>query len=173
VIDLVEGDEVARLVTVGSGDYQDALNRAEMSDDGQIIAVISDGDEDNSHPELEVFDRNLNVIGGLDMPGSAYDMDMTRDGRYLVVGARHAHWEAGGDDGDAFGYRTPIDMPGDLNCDGEVNTLDIEAFTLALTDPAGYQAAYPDCDINLADVNGDGSVNTLDIEAFVDLLTGP
>lgn len=61
---------------------------------------------------------------------------------------------------------------GDLNCDGTVNNFDIDAFVLALTDPAGYQAAYPDCDINLADINGDGAVNNFDIDPFVALLTG-
>jgi hypothetical protein len=62
---------------------------------------------------------------------------------------------------------------GDLNCDGVINTLDIEAFILALLDPDGYALMYPDCDRMLADINGDGAVNTLDIEAFVALLTGP
>jgi hypothetical protein len=63
--------------------------------------------------------------------------------------------------------------PGDMNCDGELNTLDIEPFVMALTNPTAYQFYYPDCDVNLADINDDGAVNTLDIEAFVDLLTGP
>jgi hypothetical protein len=61
--------------------------------------------------------------------------------------------------------------PGDLNCDGTVNTLDISPFVLALTDPSTYEIEYPDCDRMLADVNGDGAVNSLDIDAFVDLLT--
>jgi len=60
---------------------------------------------------------------------------------------------------------------GDLNCDGVVNNFDIDPFVLALTDPAGYKAAYPNCDIMLADCNGDGAVNNFDIDPFVDLLT--
>lgn len=59
---------------------------------------------------------------------------------------------------------------GDLNCDGFVNTFDIDAFVLALTDPAGYAAAYPRCDSTLADANDDGSVNAFDIDSFVNLL---
>jgi hypothetical protein len=62
---------------------------------------------------------------------------------------------------------------GDLNCDGAIDAFDIEPFILALTDPAGYAAAYPDCDIDLADVNGDGTVDSFDIEPFIALLTGP
>ena len=61
---------------------------------------------------------------------------------------------------------------GDLNCDGSVNAFDIDPFVLALTDPAGYAAAWPDCDIMLADCNGDGVVDAFDIDPFVELLTG-
>ncbi|MBU0718066.1 MAG: hypothetical protein KJ749_07450 [Planctomycetes bacterium] len=62
---------------------------------------------------------------------------------------------------------------GDLNCDGAVNAFDIDPFVLALTDPAGYAAAWPNCDIMNGDINGDGVVNAFDIDPFVDLLTGP
>ncbi len=61
---------------------------------------------------------------------------------------------------------------GDLNCDGLVNVFDIDPFVLALTDPAAYALAYPDCDYMLADINGDGLVNVFDIDPFVELLVG-
>ncbi|MCG3125319.1 MAG: hypothetical protein CHACPFDD_00137 [Phycisphaerae bacterium] len=61
---------------------------------------------------------------------------------------------------------------GDMNCDGSVNGFDIDGFTLALTDPAGYASTYPDCDINLGDTNSDGSVNGFDIDEFVAILGG-
>ena len=64
-------------------------------------------------------------------------------------------------------------LPGDLNCDGEVNAFDIDPFVLALTDPDGYAAAWPDCDVMLADCNGDGEINVFDIDPFVELLAGP
>ncbi len=60
--------------------------------------------------------------------------------------------------------------PGDLNCDGQINALDIEPFLVALFDPKEYPVRYPECDINLADINGDGSIDALDIEPFLDLL---
>ena len=66
----------------------------------------------------------------------------------------------------------PAYQPGDLNCDGLINGFDIDPFVLALTDPAGYAAAYPDCDRMLADCNNDGVVNGFDIDPFVALLTG-
>jgi hypothetical protein len=57
--------------------------------------------------------------------------------------------------------------PCDINCDGDVNTLDIEPFIAILT-----QGATP-CSACAGDTSGDGTINTLDIEPFVDCLTGP
>ncbi|MEW6251068.1 MAG: SBBP repeat-containing protein [Planctomycetota bacterium] len=61
---------------------------------------------------------------------------------------------------------------GDLNCDGIVNFDDINPFVLALSDPVGYAAAFPNCNINNGDVNGDGAVDFDDINPFVALLAG-
>lgn len=61
--------------------------------------------------------------------------------------------------------------PADANCDGVVNNFDIDPFVLAITDPAAYELAYPDCDINACDVNGDGVINNFDIDPFVGCLT--
>jgi hypothetical protein len=74
-----------------------------------------------------------------------------------------------------FWASVPGFQPGDLNCDGLLNTFDIDPFVLALTSAPGfaaYQAVYPDCDGMLADVNCDGYVNTFDIDPFVLCLTG-
>ena len=62
---------------------------------------------------------------------------------------------------------------GDVNCDGVIDTLDIEPFLVALFDPQGYEALYPDCDITLADIDGNGIIDALDIEPFLWLLFGP
>jgi hypothetical protein len=63
-------------------------------------------------------------------------------------------------------------MLGDLDCSGAVNSDDINPFVLAVSDPVAYQAAFPACDVNLADCNDDGWVNFDDINAFVALLAG-
>ena len=63
--------------------------------------------------------------------------------------------------------------PGDLNCDGNVDFGDINPFVLALTNPAGYAAAFPNCNILNGDINGDGLVDFGDINPFVRLLTQP
>jgi hypothetical protein len=73
----------------------------------------------------------------------------------------------------------------DLNNDGSVNFGDINPFVLALSNPAGYAAAYPglaETDesgqhftgglvLFLGDLNCDGSVNLRDINPFVVRLT--
>ena len=65
----------------------------------------------------------------------------------------------------------PLEL-GDANCDGVVNLFDIDPFVLAMSDPSGYEAAYPDCDRMLADTNADGSVSNFDIDPFVATLAG-
>jgi hypothetical protein len=65
-----------------------------------------------------------------------------------------------------------IGLRGDLNCDGVVNFDDINPFVLALSDPAGYQAAFPNCHILNGDCNGDGYVDCDDINPFVAILSG-
>ncbi|MEW6199904.1 MAG: VCBS repeat-containing protein [Planctomycetota bacterium] len=64
-------------------------------------------------------------------------------------------------------------LPGDLNCDGQVDFGDINPFVLALTNPAGYAAAFPHCDLMNGDINDDGKADFGDINPFVRLLTGP
>jgi RHS repeat-associated protein len=56
------------------------------------------------------------------------------------------------------------------NCDGLVNSFDVDPFIMALTNPSGYAATYPDCMIELGDLNGDGLVNTGDLNLFTDVL---
>jgi len=66
----------------------------------------------------------------------------------------------------------PCGPTADANCDGAVNTFDIDAFVVALTNPGLWRALQP-CDLLCAaDCNRDGSVNTFDIDAFVLCLTG-
>jgi hypothetical protein len=65
-----------------------------------------------------------------------------------------------------------LSLVGDLNCDGRVNFGDINAFVLALVNPASYMLSYPECNILTGDTNGDGNVNFGDINPFVALLSG-
>lgn len=67
---------------------------------------------------------------------------------------------------------TTTRQTGDLNCDGVVSVGDIGAFVLALTDPSGYGAQFPNCNILNGDISADGSVSVADIGGFVTLLNG-
>jgi hypothetical protein len=57
--------------------------------------------------------------------------------------------------------------PCDANCDGQINSLDIEPFIDVLLNGA------TGCDACTGDVDGDGAVTSLDIELFVECLLGP
>ncbi len=63
---------------------------------------------------------------------------------------------------------------GDMNADGVIDANDIEAFILALFDPAGYELRYPDIPrVAIGDMNLDGVLNTADIGGFIAALFGP
>lgn len=56
---------------------------------------------------------------------------------------------------------------GDANCDGMLNGADVDAFFVALADPANWIATYPHCTLEcVADINRDNAVNGADIDAF-------
>lgn len=67
-------------------------------------------------------------------------------------------------------WAPPVGKLGDMNCDGAVTFKDINPFVTALSGPAAYQAAYPDCVWLHADANQDGTVDFKDINPFVALL---
>jgi photosystem II stability/assembly factor-like uncharacterized protein len=68
-------------------------------------------------------------------------------------------------------WSVPVGLLGDMNCNGVTSVGDIGAFVLAVTDPAAYNALYPDCLIENGDIDGNTAVTPGDIGGFVDLLT--
>jgi hypothetical protein len=78
--------------------------------------------------------------------------------------------------GDISGASTKVQIAprllGDMNCDGFITVSDIGPFVLAVTDPAGYAAAYPLCNIYNGDINDDDALTVSDIGPFVALVTG-
>src|SRR5206468_3752462 len=56
---------------------------------------------------------------------------------------------------------------GDMNCDNDINPLDVAPFVQAVLDPSAYRAAFPLCDIRNGDVNGDGLIDGDDIGPFI------
>lgn len=62
--------------------------------------------------------------------------------------------------------------PGDMNCDGQFNMNDVGPMVQALTDPAGWAAAYPGCGISNGDMNASTQTDGDDIQGFVSALLG-
>lgn len=94
-----------------------------------------------------------------------FGMAVSLDGDVGVVGADGT--DAFGDQtGSAyvFDIRPPWDDPCDMNCDGSVDSMDIEPFLELL-----FSGATP-CAPCVGDVNSDGYVDAFDIEPFLDCL---
>lgn len=56
---------------------------------------------------------------------------------------------------------------GDMNCDGQINGLDLGAFAIAATDPSMYEITYPQCNIARGDFTGDSNTNADDVGGMV------
>lgn len=70
-------------------------------------------------------------------------------------------------------WSVAVELPGDFNGDGVVDNFDIDAFVLALVDPAGFAAQYPHVDpIAVGDFDGDGLLTNFDIAGFARVLVG-
>jgi hypothetical protein len=63
-------------------------------------------------------------------------------------------------------------ITGDMNCDTDLDLDDINPFVVALSNPAGYAAQYPNCNRLNGDCDHDGDVDFDDIDPFVALLGG-
>jgi hypothetical protein len=63
-------------------------------------------------------------------------------------------------------------LTGDVNCNGSVGLDDINPFVLLLSNPSGWQNAFPGCPMLTGDINGDGTIDFADINPFVALLSG-
>lgn len=125
VIDLVSAVELAQITTNGTGVFQDTVQHAQSSADGQLFSVISWGTQDNVHPEVQIFDRDLNLVGWIDTPGSPFSVDMTRDGQFVVVGGKAVHANTAGNGSDTYAFRVFEACPADLDDNGEVGAFDL------------------------------------------------
>jgi sulfatase modifying factor 1 len=137
------------------------------------------------------FEDSASAYGTFDQAGNVWEWNEAvigvsrglRGGSYLFSAADYLHASSrvnsSSPSGEnvAYGFRL-VHIPdeqglvGDLNCDGAIDTADIDGFVLALVDPAHYAAMFPHCDYMLADCNGDGAVDTADIDSFVMLIVG-
>jgi len=75
----------------GTGMYQGTPVGAGSNDDGSVMAFASWGTEFHDWPEVMVFNRNVQLIGQINFPGSAFSVDVSSDGQYVVGGAKGVH----------------------------------------------------------------------------------
>ena len=130
---------------------------------------IDERSGDPVHYSREVYE--ISGLSGLRNPNGVSALAQFDDGCGSALYAGGNFYFSGDTKSFHIAKWAPIELPpGDLNCDGLVDILDIDPFILALFDRAGYAQRYPDCDINLADLNGDGVVDAFDIEPFIQLL---
>jgi hypothetical protein len=129
IIDLVNGVQIARTITNGAAGLQDTVQVAQASANGQVFAVASWGTADNVHPEVQVFDRDAQLIGFIDTPGSPFSIDLSRDGQRLVAGGKAIHANINGNGSDTYAYGFAASCPWDCQPepDGEVNIPDFLA----------------------------------------------
>jgi hypothetical protein len=92
------------------------------------------------------------------------EQDPTVEGQWMGLGT-----DCDDHDGDGIADIC-IRALGDLNCDGVVDFGDINPFVLALSNPAAYAQAFPECHILTGDMNCDGLVDFGDINPFVSCL---
>jgi hypothetical protein len=90
----------------GSGSLQTTPQAVSLSDDGRYIAVGTWGDQNNTSPEVMVFARNGTgaPIATIDTPGSCFDLDLSGDGQFLVVGTKAVHANIFGNGGEGYSY---------------------------------------------------------------------
>ncbi len=75
----------------GSGSYQGTPIGADSNDDGTAMAFASWGTEFHDRPEVMVFNRNVELIGQINFPGSAFSVAVSSDGQYVVGGSKAVH----------------------------------------------------------------------------------
>jgi hypothetical protein len=75
----------------GTGSFQGTPVGAESNDNGTVMAFASWGTEFHDWPEVMVFNRNVDLIGAINFPGSAFGVDVSADGQYVVGGSKAVH----------------------------------------------------------------------------------
>src|SRR3954453_481479 len=75
----------------GTGMYQGTPIGAASNDNGTVTAFASWGTQNHDWPEVMVFNRTVQLIGQITFPGSAFSVDVSTDGQYVVGGAKAVH----------------------------------------------------------------------------------
>ena len=91
LFDVASAQMIGSYPVSGTGQFQGTPVGAESNDNGTVMAFASWGTEFHDWPEVMVFDRNVELIGSIDFPGSAFGVDVSADGQYVVGGSKAVH----------------------------------------------------------------------------------
>jgi cell division septation protein DedD len=91
LFDVASAQMIGSYPVSGTGSFQGTPVGAESNDNGTVMAFASWGTEFHDWPEVMVFNRNVELIGQIDFPGSAFGVDVSGDGQYVVGGSKAVH----------------------------------------------------------------------------------
>jgi hypothetical protein len=150
--------------TIGTGTLQDSAVCGVLSDDGQVFACASWGAQDNNHPEVRVFDRQVQLIASIDTPGSPFSLDLSGNGRYVLAGSKSGHANAFGNGGHVNLLELDVPSTCYANCDGSTASpvLTANDFVCFLNAFADGQS-YANCDNS----TGEPALTANDFVCFV------
>ena len=91
LFDVASAQMIGSYPVSGTGAFQGTPVGAESNDNGTVMAFASWGTEFHDWPEVMVFNRNVDLIGQIDFPGSAFGVDVSADGQYVVGSSKAVH----------------------------------------------------------------------------------
>ena len=91
LFDVASAQMIGSYPVSGTGQYQGTPVGAESNDNGTVMAFASWGTEFHDWPGVMVFNRNVDLIGAIEFPGSAFGVDVSTDGQYVVGGSKAVH----------------------------------------------------------------------------------
>jgi sugar lactone lactonase YvrE len=91
LFDVASGNMIGSYPVSGTGMYQGTPIGAGSNDNGTVMAFASWGTQFHDWPEVMVFNRSVQLIGQINFPGSAFSVDVSTDGQYVVGGAKAVH----------------------------------------------------------------------------------
>lgn len=153
--DVPSGSLLGTYATTAGGSFQSSISGAACSDDGSTFAVSTWGSQDNAHPEVHIFDRNVTLIGSIDTFGSVFALSMSPSGEFVASGSKGAHANSFGNGGDVTLWQANS-CAADYNADTVVDFFDYLDFVSVF---AGGGPA--------ADYNADTVVDLFDYLDFV------
>jgi hypothetical protein len=91
LFDVASRQLIGSYLVSGTGSFQGTPVGAESNDNGTVMAFASWGTQFHDWPEVMVFNRNVQLIGAINFPGSAFSVDVSADGQYVVGGSKAVH----------------------------------------------------------------------------------